>query len=406
MGRISFQYVPPVGAAAAEWVRQSDFSFKLSYENAISLDVQTTGAFSDYTGQTVTTPANLNDRPVNHVAPTVSGPRSPGYALICDAGGWLSAWPEGTLQFLYQWYRDDTPIPGQTASTYTTSNDDLAAAITCRVRAQYTDPSASATLSEEVASSNTIDIRTEAWAAEAVGFGGGTNLRINEDFYVNEALTETDGTTYGAFNLIYFAHVFVPAGMTGSNINHIISQSTDSFLGVKGSSNEAFAGLEGEDDGLDLGGAPVSLSMTKGERMSLLFYGRQTTPGTVRGRLFLMDQAGVWTEGSNGRSGDLVATQFGIVRVGARADGSRWFPGAIYRAAAWANIDDLDLIPEAGDPTVLKNLFMTGGTTLVPPDVSQGVIGKPRFDFNTRAHFENASPEGTMQNWLLNGTLS
>lgn len=66
--------------------------------------------------------------PVNTVAPVIAGDITIGSTLTTDDGTWDDAGP-----FTYEWLRDDTPIPGETANSYLTTNDDSAAVMKSRV---------------------------------------------------------------------------------------------------------------------------------------------------------------------------------------------------------------------------------------------------------------------------------
>lgn len=69
--------------------------------------------------------------PVNTVAPSISGATPVGSVLTCAVGTWTSDKPITSTS--YQWRSDGVAISGATASTYTTVEGDLDAAITCAV---------------------------------------------------------------------------------------------------------------------------------------------------------------------------------------------------------------------------------------------------------------------------------
>jgi hypothetical protein len=87
--------------------------------------------------------------PVNTVAPVVSGTATIGQTLTSTTGTWTS--DTGVTGYLYQWYRDATPITSATNSTYVLALADVSYAITCRVAATDTDGT-----SAYVSSSNSI----------------------------------------------------------------------------------------------------------------------------------------------------------------------------------------------------------------------------------------------------------
>lgn len=57
-----------------------------------------------------------------------------GETITCIAGGW-----EGNPTYSYQWLREGAPIPGETGSTYTTTNADSGKALQCRVTGSNAD---------------------------------------------------------------------------------------------------------------------------------------------------------------------------------------------------------------------------------------------------------------------------
>ena len=67
--------------------------------------------------------------PVNTGPPVVSGTPKPGDKLSCSTGTWTN----DPTAFVYQWYRDGTPIQGATSSTYTVQTGDQELTLTCTV---------------------------------------------------------------------------------------------------------------------------------------------------------------------------------------------------------------------------------------------------------------------------------
>jgi lysophospholipase L1-like esterase len=92
--------------------------------------------------------------PTNTVPPTVTGIPAPGSTLSCSLGTWSGSTP---LTYTIQWLADNSPIAGQTASTYLVHATDIGHEISCRVTASNADGSAAATSrSLKVTSSPTI----------------------------------------------------------------------------------------------------------------------------------------------------------------------------------------------------------------------------------------------------------
>lgn len=71
--------------------------------------------------------------PINIVPPFISGGVNFGDTLTTTNGTWAS--DSGVLSYLYQWYRDATPISGSTGTSYLIVNADWDKYITCKVSA-------------------------------------------------------------------------------------------------------------------------------------------------------------------------------------------------------------------------------------------------------------------------------
>ena len=83
--------------------------------------------------------------PVNTTPPALSGKRYEGEPVDTDDG----TWDNSPTSFTYQWYRDATPISGETLSQYILTSADVDTEITCQVTAingggSATEPSAAA----------------------------------------------------------------------------------------------------------------------------------------------------------------------------------------------------------------------------------------------------------------------
>jgi hypothetical protein len=95
-----------------------------------------TGPSAPVTSNPVSVPV---PSPANNSKPTISGGTVAGNTLSCDPGGW-----SGSPSFGFEWLRDGTPINGATVSQYTTTNDDAAHQIVCRVTGTNTGGSVQA----------------------------------------------------------------------------------------------------------------------------------------------------------------------------------------------------------------------------------------------------------------------
>jgi len=73
----------------------------------------------------------FSEPPVNVSAPTISGTPTPGESLNCDPGIWLY----NTSEFKYQWFVEESPIPGAESSRYMVDALYLNKFVSCRVTA-------------------------------------------------------------------------------------------------------------------------------------------------------------------------------------------------------------------------------------------------------------------------------
>jgi hypothetical protein len=75
---------------------------------------------------------NLDEPPLNTIAPVISGTLRVGETLSCTTGTWEGTLP---LSYTYQWKRDGSNISLATNSTYILTLSDIGTAITCNVTA-------------------------------------------------------------------------------------------------------------------------------------------------------------------------------------------------------------------------------------------------------------------------------
>ena len=405
MGRIVATYVAPVSdeASAAWTLDATDFSYLGEYTGN-DLNLTITAALSDFAGSARLTDAQLSSGPVNYSLPIVTGPTSYGYNLSSSNGVWLSNYK--SLSFAYRWYRHGSFIAGAKSSTYATVLEDQGATITCGVRATDANGTSSEVLSAGFA------MRATPWVQSNIRFDGSAKLNLAQNLYTNPSLTLEDGTTFGAYNLIKFYSGVMDA--SGSqNTQYILTQSTDSYIGLRKDILAATSGFEGEEDGIDTGSVyQQKAGITAGDRVSVLLYVRQGNPGRIEGTMCTRFEGGPWQYSSFTRAGPLVATQLGNVAIGDRANGGRQFTGTLSRAATWANVsvDALDLMPleadRVGDPGIV-DLFMEDDTTLRPPDVAVGSLGTPLVDFNgPLSDWQAGIHEGRLDTFNLTGLLT
>ena len=82
-------------------------------------------------------------KPVNTVAPAITGTAQSRQTLTCSTGTWNAAPP--SITYTYQWKRAGSNISGATSSTYVVQNADVGSTLTCDVTASNTVGSTTAT---------------------------------------------------------------------------------------------------------------------------------------------------------------------------------------------------------------------------------------------------------------------
>jgi hypothetical protein len=73
-----------------------------------------------------------SSKPINTVAPVVTGTPASGQVLTCSTGSWVGTSP---ITYAYQWYRSAVLISGETSNTYTVLSSDVGSALSCTVTA-------------------------------------------------------------------------------------------------------------------------------------------------------------------------------------------------------------------------------------------------------------------------------
>jgi hypothetical protein len=103
-----------------------------------------------------------SSKPINTVAPAVTGAAEAGQVLTCSTGSWVGT---PTITYAYQWYRSAVLISGQTASTYTVLSSDIGSVLSCTVTATNSVGSTNA-------SSNSVSINPVIPAGAIIMYNG------------------------------------------------------------------------------------------------------------------------------------------------------------------------------------------------------------------------------------------
>lgn len=123
--------------------------------------------------------------PTNNGAPSIPATGHTGDKVTCGVGSWT-----GSPTFSFDWTRDGTPIPAQTASTYTLVDADAGHAIRCRVTAHNAGGDSAAIDSNALAASIAVPKNTAAPSIPGNGQPG-------------DVVTCTAGTWTGSPTLTY-----------------------------------------------------------------------------------------------------------------------------------------------------------------------------------------------------------
>jgi hypothetical protein len=141
-------------------------------------------------------------KPINTVAPVVSGGTTFGSTLSTTNGTWFVAPP--ITSYTYQWYRSpSTAIGGATSSSYTLVQADVGSTIYCQVTAVNPIGSTAAN------SNTTATVTAIAPSAPTIGTATSTGT-------TTASVTYTASASNGGSNITSYTAVSSPGGFTGS----------------------------------------------------------------------------------------------------------------------------------------------------------------------------------------------
>ena len=124
-------------------------------------------------------------------APTISGTVQAGETLTADTSGITDADGLTNVSYSYQWLAEDADIAGETASTYTLSDDDVGKAIS--VRATFTDNAGNEeSLTSEATAEVTARPNSPATGAPAISGTAQVGKTLTAD---TSGITDADGLT-------------------------------------------------------------------------------------------------------------------------------------------------------------------------------------------------------------------
>ena len=134
-------------------------------------------------------------------APTISGTVRAGETLTADTSGITDADGLTNVSYSYQWLAEDADIAGETASTYTLSDDDVGKAIS--VRATFTDNAGNEeSLTSEATAEVTARPNSPATGAPAISGTAQVGETLTAD---TSGITDADGLTNVAFSYQWLA---------------------------------------------------------------------------------------------------------------------------------------------------------------------------------------------------------
>ena len=134
-------------------------------------------------------------------APTISGTVRAGETLTADTSGITDADGLTNVSYSYQWLAEDADIAGETASTYTLSDDDVGKAIS--VRATFTDNAGNEeSLTSEATAEVTARPNSPATGAPAISGTAQVGETLTAD---TSGITDADGLTNVSYSYQWLA---------------------------------------------------------------------------------------------------------------------------------------------------------------------------------------------------------
>lgn len=152
-------------------------------------------------------------KPINTVAPAVTGTATVGQTLSCSTGTWDAA--PAAITYTYQWQRGTTNISGATSSTYVVQSADAGNTLRCVVTATNAVGATSAN-SNSTASVTQAPVNTVAPSVSGTA-------------QVGQTLSSTTGTWTGTPASFTYAYQWQRSGsnISGANSSTYVVQSAD-----------------------------------------------------------------------------------------------------------------------------------------------------------------------------------
>ena len=206
--------------------------------------------------------------------PTISGTVQVGEALTADTSGIDDADGLTNVSYSYQWLADDSDIAGETASTYTLSDDDVGKGI--KVKATFTDNAGN---EESLTSEATAEVeaRPNSPATGAPTISG--TVRAGETLTADTSgITDADGLTNVSYSYQWLAEDADIAGETAStytlsddDVGKAISVRvtfTDNVDNQESLTSEATAEVEARPNSPATGAPAISGTVQAGETLT------------------------------------------------------------------------------------------------------------------------------------------